>query len=55
MADRINIPRPIYPLSFLIVIMACYGVFVAYPSDGAIYAVTLIANAIHDSWFPVMW
>ncbi|KAJ5248583.1 hypothetical protein N7468_000034 [Penicillium chermesinum] len=55
MADRTNIPRPLYPLTFLVGIMACYGVFVAYPSDGAIYAVTLIANAIHDSWFPIMW
>ncbi|KAL4905918.1 hypothetical protein BDW74DRAFT_167564 [Aspergillus multicolor] len=54
-ADRSRIPRPLYPLSFLLVIIACYGVFVAYPSTGTIYAVTLIANALTASWFPVMW
>ncbi|KAL4790064.1 major facilitator superfamily domain-containing protein [Aspergillus venezuelensis] len=55
MADRSRIPRPLYPLSILVVIIACYGVFVAYPSNGAIYAVTLIANALTAGWFPVMW
>ncbi|KAJ5302316.1 hypothetical protein N7508_007179 [Penicillium antarcticum] len=54
-ADRSRIPRPLYPLSFLIVIMICYGVFVVYPSTGAVYAVTLIGNALHAGWFPVMW
>ncbi|KAJ5162108.1 hypothetical protein N7492_007500 [Penicillium capsulatum] len=54
-ADRSRIPRPIFPLTYLLIIIACYGVFVAYPSNGAIYAVTLIANALHAGWFPVMW
>ncbi|KAL3431398.1 major facilitator superfamily domain-containing protein [Aspergillus tetrazonus] len=54
-ADRSRIPRPLYPLSFLVVIIACYGVFVAYPFTGAIYAVTLIGNALTAGWFPVMW
>ncbi|KAL4807202.1 major facilitator superfamily domain-containing protein [Aspergillus unguis] len=54
-ADRARIPRPLYPLSFLLVIIICYGVFVAYPSNGAVYAVTLIANALTAGWFPVMW
>jgi hypothetical protein len=35
--------------------IVCYGVFVAYPSTGAVYAVTLIGNALHAGWFPVMW
>jgi hypothetical protein len=55
MADRSRIPRPLYPLSFLVVIIICYGVFVAYPSAGAIYAVTLIGNAVTAAWYPVMW
>jgi hypothetical protein len=55
MADRKNIPRPLYPLSFLLIILVCYGVFVAYPSNGAIYAVTLIGNALTSAWYPVMW
>ncbi|KAJ5757385.1 uncharacterized protein N7511_006079 [Penicillium nucicola] len=54
-ADRSRIPRPLYPLSFLVVIIVCYGVFVAYPSTGAVYAVTLIGNALQAGWFPVMW
>ncbi|KAJ5673849.1 hypothetical protein N7462_009288 [Penicillium macrosclerotiorum] len=54
-ADRSRIPRPLYPLSFLVIIMACYGVFVAYPSTGAVYAVTLIGNALTAGWYPVMW
>ncbi|KAJ6092324.1 hypothetical protein N7467_004293 [Penicillium canescens] len=54
-ADRSRIPRPLYPLSFLVVIIICYGVFVAYPSTGAVYAVTLVGNALHAGWFPVMW
>ncbi|KAJ5310399.1 Amidase [Penicillium atrosanguineum] len=55
MADRSRIPRPLYPLSFLLIIIVCYGVFVAYPSNGAIYAVTLIGNAFTAGWYPVMW
>ncbi|KAL4885953.1 major facilitator superfamily domain-containing protein [Aspergillus karnatakaensis] len=54
-ADRGKIPRPLYPLTYLLVILICYGVFVAYPSNGAIYAVTLIGNALKAGWFPVMW
>ncbi|CAG8159722.1 unnamed protein product [Penicillium salamii] len=54
-ADRSRIPRPVYPLSFLVVILVCYGVFIAYPSPGAIFAVTLIGNALKAGWYPVMW
>ncbi|KAJ0413200.1 major facilitator superfamily domain-containing protein [Aspergillus carlsbadensis] len=55
MADRSRIPRPLYPLTFLLIIIVCYGVFVAYPGTGAVYAVTLIGNALKAGWFPVMW
>ncbi|KAK8149784.1 hypothetical protein G3M48_005537 [Beauveria asiatica] len=55
MADLRNIPRPLYPLTFLVIILICYGVFVAHPSSAAIYAVTLIGNAVTAAWFPVMW
>ncbi|KAJ5639955.1 uncharacterized protein N7484_007817 [Penicillium longicatenatum] len=54
-ADRSRIARPLYPLAFLLIIIICYGVFVAYPSHGAIYAVTLIGNALTAGWYPVMW
>ncbi|KAJ6014232.1 hypothetical protein N7540_008823 [Penicillium herquei] len=54
-ADRSRIPRPLYPFCFLLIILVCYGVFVAYPSVGAVYAVTLIGNALTAGWYPVMW
>ncbi|KAJ5703125.1 hypothetical protein N7488_010673 [Penicillium malachiteum] len=54
-ADRSRIPRPLYPFCFLLIILICYGVFVAYPSIGAVYAVTLIGNALTAGWYPVMW
>ena len=44
-----------FPLTFLSVIMICYGVLYAYPSNGAVYAATMIANACAASWFPMMW
>ncbi|CAI7640696.1 unnamed protein product [Penicillium bialowiezense] len=54
-ADRSRIPRPVYPFSFLVVILVCYGVFIAYPGPGAVFAVTLIGNALKAGWYPVMW
>ncbi|KAM3552102.1 hypothetical protein ARSEF4850_007547 [Beauveria asiatica] len=55
MAGLRNTPRPLYPLTFLVIILICYSVFVAHPSSAAIYAVTLIGNAVTAAWFPVMW
>ncbi|KAE8381566.1 major facilitator superfamily domain-containing protein [Aspergillus bertholletiae] len=54
-ADSSRLPRPLYPLSFLVVILACYGVLYSFPSNGAVYAVTVIANALGSAWFPLMW
>lgn len=54
-ADSGRFPRPVYPLTFLTVILACYGVLVAYPSNGAVYAATLIGNAVTAAWYPMMW
>ena len=54
-ADNGRLSRPAYPLSFLVVIMACYAVMVAYPNTGAVYAATLIGNAATTAWFPTMW
>lgn len=36
-------------------ILVCYGVLYAYPSNGAVYAVTLLANAMTAAWYPLMW
>ena len=54
-ADNGRLPRPAYPLGFLVVILACYGVMTAYPGTGAVYAATLGGNAAAASWFPMMW
>ncbi|KAI8169049.1 MFS transporter prlL [Colletotrichum sp. SAR 10_70] len=54
-ADKGLIPRPLYPLGVFSVILACYGVLVAYPSNGAVYAATLIGNAFTAAFFPLMW
>lgn len=54
-ADNGRLPRPVYPLSVFAVVLACYGVLVAYPSNGAVYAATLIGNAFTSAFFPLMW
>ncbi|KAG6357478.1 hypothetical protein INS49_013355 [Diaporthe citri] len=54
-ADNGRLPRPVYPLTLMAIILACYGVMVAYPSNGAVYTATPIANAVASSWFPMMW
>ncbi|KAJ0387429.1 hypothetical protein COL922a_002249 [Colletotrichum nupharicola] len=54
-ADKGLIPRPLYPLGVFAVILACYGVLVAYPSNGVIYAATLIGNSFTAAFFPLMW
>jgi hypothetical protein len=54
-ADNGRLPRPVYPLSFLGVILICYGVLYAYPSNGGVFAATLIGNGVTSAWFPMMW
>ncbi|KAI5357936.1 Putative major facilitator superfamily, MFS transporter superfamily [Septoria linicola] len=49
-----SLPRPLYPLTFLSVILACYGVLYRYPSNGSVYAATMIANACASAWYPMM-
>lgn len=54
-ADNARLPRPLYPLGVFVVVLACYGVLVVYPSNGAVYAATLIGNAFTAAFFPLMW
>ncbi|KAJ4401495.1 hypothetical protein N0V91_007929 [Didymella pomorum] len=54
-ADNGRLPRPFYPLSFLGVILMCYGVLYAYPNNGGVFAATLIGNGVTSAWFPMMW
>ncbi|KAK8081132.1 pantothenate transporter [Apiospora hydei] len=53
--DTARLPRPLYPLSFLAVILLSYAVLVAYPSNAAVYAATLLGNAATAAWYPTMW
>ncbi|KAJ2980283.1 hypothetical protein NUW58_g6984 [Xylaria curta] len=54
-ADNGRLPRPLYPLSFLVIIIASYAVLIVFPSNGAVYAATLIGNAVTAAWYPMMW
>ncbi|KAI0477988.1 major facilitator superfamily domain-containing protein [Xylaria cf. heliscus] len=54
-ADNGRLPRPLYPLTFLIIIIASYSVLIVYPSNGGVYAATLIGNAVTAAWYPMMW
>ncbi|KAF3009983.1 hypothetical protein E8E13_011331 [Curvularia kusanoi] len=54
-ADNGRLPRPVYPLFFLGIILICYGVLYAYPSNGGVFAATLIGNGVTSAWFPMMW
>ncbi|KAI0096211.1 major facilitator superfamily domain-containing protein [Nemania sp. FL0031] len=54
-ADNGRLPRPLYPLTFLIIIIAAYAVLIVFPSNGGVYAATLIANAVTAAWYPMMW
>ncbi|GAP91789.1 putative pantothenate transporter [Rosellinia necatrix] len=53
--DTGRLPRPLYTLTFLLIIIASYGVLIAYPSHGAVYAATVIGNAVTSAWYPMMW
>ncbi|KAI0469648.1 MFS general substrate transporter [Xylariaceae sp. FL0804] len=55
LADSGRLPRPLYPLTFLAIIIASYAVLVVYPSNGAVYAATLIGNGLTAAWYPMMW
>ncbi|KAF2635945.1 MFS general substrate transporter [Massarina eburnea CBS 473.64] len=54
-ADNGRLPRPLYPLSFLGIILISYGVLYAYPNKGGVYAATLIGNGVTSAWYPMMW
>lgn len=54
-ADKSRLPRPVYPLAVYAIVLACYGVMVAYPSDAGVYAATLIGNSVAATFYPLMW
>ncbi|KAH7092019.1 putative pantothenate transporter [Paraphoma chrysanthemicola] len=54
-ADNGRLPRPLYPLTFLGIILISYGVLYAYPSTGGVFAATIIGNSVTSAWYPMMW
>lgn len=54
LADNGRLPRPVYPLAFLCVILACYGTLYAYANSSGVYAATLIGNGLTSAWYPMM-
>ena len=53
-ADTARLPRPLFPLCFLIVILACYSVLYTFPNTGGVYAATIVASSVASSWYPMM-
>jgi hypothetical protein len=45
-----RIPQPLIPLSFMIVIEACYVVLYTFPSTGGVYAATILATGLSTAW-----
>lgn len=54
-ADNGRIPRPVYPLIFMGIILICYGVLYAYPNNAGVFAATLIGNGVTSARYPMMW
>ncbi|KAI1348216.1 major facilitator superfamily domain-containing protein [Xylaria sp. FL0043] len=54
-ADSGRLPRPLYPLCYLLIIIASYAVLIVYPNNGGVYTATLVGNAVTAAWYPMMW
>lgn len=50
-ADTGRIPQPAIPLGFMIVILSCYAVLYTFPSNGGVYAATVIAGGFSTAWY----
>ncbi|KAI8685016.1 MFS domain-containing protein [Fusarium keratoplasticum] len=54
-SDRAKFPLPLFPITSTIIVIASYGILVAYPNDIAVYIGMLIGNSFSIAWFPMMW
>ncbi|KAF5982452.1 hypothetical protein FBULB1_4300 [Fusarium bulbicola] len=54
-ANTGRFPLPLIPLSFMIIIEACYVVLYTFPSTGGVYAATVIAGGFSIAWYTIMW
>jgi hypothetical protein len=52
--DTGRIPQPLIPLGFMIIIQACYAVLYKFPSNGAVYAATVIAGGFSTAWYVII-
>ncbi|KAM0420459.1 hypothetical protein ACHAPT_011751 [Fusarium lateritium] len=49
------IPLPAIPLTFMVIIEACYVVLYTFPNTGGVYAATVIAGGFSIAWYTMMW
>ncbi|KAJ4328721.1 hypothetical protein N0V84_000720 [Fusarium piperis] len=54
-ANTGHIPLPAIPLTFMIIIEACYVVLYTFPNTGGVYAATVIAGGFSIAWYTMMW
>ncbi|KAJ4258054.1 hypothetical protein NW762_008194 [Fusarium torreyae] len=54
-ANTGRFPLPLIPLSFMIIIEACYVVLYTFPSTGGVYTATVIAGGFSTAWYTMMW
>ncbi|PBP20771.1 hypothetical protein BUE80_DR008147 [Diplocarpon rosae] len=54
-SNTARIPQPLIPLSFMVVIEACYAVLYTFPNTGGVYAATMIAGGLSQAWYTMMW
>ncbi|KPM38314.1 hypothetical protein AK830_g8213 [Neonectria ditissima] len=50
-----RVPLPAIPLTFMIIIEACYIVLYTFPNTGGVYAATVIAGGFSTAWYTMMW
>lgn len=53
-ADTARLPRPLFPLTFMVIILACYSVLYTFPNTGGVYAATILASSFSSAWYPMM-
>ncbi|KAH7146243.1 major facilitator superfamily domain-containing protein [Dactylonectria macrodidyma] len=50
-----RVPLPAIPLTFMIIIEACYIVLYTFPNTGGVYTATVIAGGFSTAWYTMMW
>lgn len=50
-----NVPSPVIPLAYTVVMLACYAAIMEYPNLGGVYTATILASSVSHAWFACMW